>query len=100
MRQLNETEKQFLKGYAPKSEMFTSVEEMKEVETKLDLKNNSLRGVRNEVVSFYSELMKIERPTIKSMTTELYWQYMNAMQSVTAVIDNIIYTGEFAIDND
>jgi hypothetical protein len=41
----------------------------------------SLRAVRNAVVDYYSTLMKIDREM----------EYMPSLQSVTAVIDNLIW---------
>ena len=51
--------KNFLKGYSPKEEHFTSIEEIHLVEDNLNIANYSdnLRALRNSVVLFYDELI-------------------------------------------
>lgn len=80
--------KLFLKGYSPKEKHFTSLEEIRLVEDKLNVESyrGSLRALRNSVVQFYDELMD-ENPTDRDMT----YAYMESMMSVTAVIDNYAY---------
>lgn len=75
----------FLRGYSPKEKHFTSLEEIRLVEDKLNIKSyrDRLRVLRNAVVQFYNDLID-EHPTDKSMV----YDYMESMMSVTAVIDN------------
>lgn len=75
----------FLKEYSPKEKHFTSLEEIRLVEDKLNISNyrDNLRALRNSVVQFYDELID-ENPNDKSML----YDYMESMMSVTAVIDN------------
>lgn len=89
---------QFLKIYSPKNKFYTSVEEIELVETKLGIKDKTsdeLEELRNAVVRYYTELLDDE--VIYNETgeyagrTEKYWVYMDALQSVTAVIDKNIY---------
>ena len=78
----------WLKGYMPKDEQFTSDFEMEMIAKCLDLRklsNEELQEKRNEVVRFYSELKKAETDREKS------WDYTTAMMSVTAVIDHFKY---------
>ena len=80
--------KTFLKGYSPKEEHFTSIEEIHLVEDKLNIAkySDNLRALRNSVVRFYDELIH-EDPTNRNMV----YAYMESMMSVTAVIDNYAY---------
>ena len=80
--------KNFLKGYSPKEEHFTSINEIRLVEDNLNIDNykDNLRALRNSVVEFYDELID-ENPNDRNMT----YAYMESMMSVTAVIDNYIY---------
>lgn len=75
----------FLRGYSPKEKHFTSLEEIRLVEDKLNIESyrDRLRVLRNAVVQFYNDLID-EHPTDKSMVHD----YMESMMSVTAVIDN------------
>lgn len=75
----------FLRGYSPKEKHFTSVEEIRLIEDKLNIKSyrDRLRVLRNAVVQFYNDLID-EHPNDKSMM----YDYMESMMSVTAVIDN------------
>lgn len=95
---LSDNYKNFLKGYTPKDDMFTSVEEIELVKKELELDNypsNRIVEVRNSVVKYYSELMDNEiirddEGNYKGRSED-FWKYMNGMQSVTAVIDTYIY---------
>ena len=80
--------KNFLKGYSPKEEHFTSIEEIHLVEDKLNIDKyrDNLRALRNSVVQFYDELIN-EDPNNRNTT----YAYMESMMSVTAVIDNYAY---------
>ena len=80
--------KTFLKGYSPKEEHFTSINEIRLIEDKLNIDNyrNNLRALRNSVVQFYDELID-EDPNNRDMM----YAYMESMMSVTAVIDNYAY---------
>ena len=85
--------KQFLKGYMPADKYFTSFKEIELVENKLGLKGLSreeIDAVRNTVVMFYDNLMDNEFEL--NGRTEKYYDFVTAMQSVTSVIDNYIYT--------
>lgn len=89
----NSEVKQFLKGYMPADKYFTSFEEIELVENKLGLKGLSreeIGAVRNTVVLFYDNLMDNEFEL--NGRTEIYYDFVTAMQSVTGVIDNYIYT--------
>lgn len=78
----------FLRGYSPKEKHFTSVEEIRLIEDKLNIESfrDRLRVLRNAVIQFYNDLMD-ENPNDKSMV----YDYMESMMSVTAVIDNYAY---------
>lgn len=77
----NDETKDFLKGYTPANEHFTSVDEIKEVTENLcldlALDAEDVRKIRNSVVLFYTELSRSENRS-----------YMAPMQSVTAVCDH------------
>lgn len=71
-------QKEFLKSYRPKNDMFTSNEECELIISKFNLPKLSLREMslcRNAVVKFYSNLMKDN------------YDFMTSLQSVTSVID-------------
>ena len=58
MIMLTEIQKQFLKGYQPKSRLFTSEEEVNLISAELGLHRKSaqvLDSIRNEVVEFYGD---------------------------------------------
>lgn len=81
---LTHNQQNFLKGYAPKDRFMTTSEECKKIIDELSLGSmsvSSFRATRNAVVDCYSTLMKIDRET----------EYMPSLQSVTAVIDNLIW---------
>lgn len=89
-------ENAFLESYRPADSMFTSRAEMTRVERRLKLADKSLeelREKRNEVVAFYRDRMATQRYEENGIMRygEKFDQYMEAMQSVTAVIDNLIY---------
>lgn len=86
----------FLKEYRPENDGYTTIEEMHKVEANCikecnlnDIKSKEgykgLKEVRDQVVGFYSGCMD------NAETREIEFGYMDAMQSVTAVIDNLIY---------
>ena len=79
--------KNFLKGYSPKEEHFTSIEEIYLVEDNLNIDNykDKLVALRNSVVLFYDEL--IGDGSDRNLTHAV----MESMMSVTAVIDNYIH---------
>ena len=71
-------QKEFLKSYRPKNDMFTSNEECELIISKFNLPKLSLLEMslcRNAVVKFYSNLMKDN------------YDFMTSLQSVTSVID-------------
>ena len=73
----------FLSSYSPKSRSFTSNDEIKKITKALGLDNMSayeLTEARNNVVRHYSKLMT---------DSDSSWKYMPALQSVTAVIDDV-----------
>ncbi|MCH5167861.1 MAG: hypothetical protein J1F35_08285 [Erysipelotrichales bacterium] len=93
----------FLEVYKPEDCHRTSMEEMEKINKNLliddfDLtlkdhrENNNfslLHEVRNQVVEFY-----LEKMTKESKTREDEMNIITSMQSVTAVIDNYIYSPE------
>lgn len=90
------SENAFLESYRPEDSMFTSRAEMARVERRLKLADKSLdelRAKRNEVVAFYRDRMATQRYQENGIMRygDKFDQYMEAMQSVTAVIDNLIY---------
>lgn len=71
-------QKEFLKSYRPKNDMFTSNEECELIISKFNLPKLSLLEMslcRNAVVKFYSNLMKDN------------YDFIPSLQSVTSVID-------------
>jgi hypothetical protein len=81
---LAHNQQNFLKNYAPKDRFMTTSHESEKIIGELSLNSLSvlsLRAVRNAVVDYYSTLMKIDREM----------EYMPSLQSVTAVIDNLIW---------
>ena len=84
----------FLTDYCPEDDFFTSNKEIELVANNLDLSEKTtveLRAIRNSIVKFYSELEDNEL-NIKGKRTDNFWKFHTAMMSVTAVIDNYIYT--------
>lgn len=88
--ELSEAVKSFLTTYKPESEFVTSLKEIRLVEDNLNIESHrhELRELRNTVVSFYSSLMDDD---LRLQDLERFFAYMNAMMSVTAVIDNYAY---------
>ena len=84
MVELTSDMKTFLKGYSPKDEHFTSIEEIHLIEDNLNIDNykDNLRAIRNSVVLFYDELIG------DGSDRNLTYAFMESMMSVTAVIDN------------
>lgn len=86
--------KSFLLSYTPQNKGFTSNAEIDLVSKKLNLSGmdeSALQEMRNRAVKIYSDAMEKE---IKydsngefAGRTEKYWEYSEAMQSVTAIID-------------
>ena len=76
--------KNFLKGYSPKEEHFTSIKEIRLVEDNLNIDNykDNLVALRNSVVLFYDELIG------DGSDRKLTHAFMESIMSVTAVIDN------------
>lgn len=80
--------KEFLFGYCPKDDMFTSAEEMQQIEEQLGLKEMDIEGLcytRDQVVDFYHE--KMEERRLEVCRDDKWYDLMTAMQSVTAVVD-------------
>ena len=79
--------KNFLKGYSPKEERFTSIKEIRLVEDNRNIDNykDNLVALRNSVVLFYDELIG------DGSDRERTHAVMESMMSVTAVIDNYAY---------
>lgn len=86
MKTFNDTEKQFLANYRPADRHFTYASEIEQVKDALNLRVmsvESLQDTRDAVVDYYCELQDAEVAN--------YWDLNNAMKSVTAVIDNVMY---------
>lgn len=86
MKTFNNTEKQFLANYRPADKHFTYASEIEQVKNALNLSGmsvESLQDTRDAVVEYYCELQDAEVAN--------YWDLNNAMKSVTAVIDSVIY---------
>ena len=69
---------------------FTSLKEMEKIKSILGIettvKESELQPLRNSVVKFYSAKMESVENDVKQVMS-----YMDSMQSVTAVIDTMIY---------
>ena len=69
---------------------FTSLKEMEKIKSILGIettvKESELQPLRNSVVKFYSAKMESVENDAKQVMT-----YMDSLQSVTAVIDAMIY---------
>lgn len=95
--ELSEAVKSFLTTYKPESEFVTSLKEIRLVEDNLNIESHrhELRELRNAVVKFYNELLDDEWVTVDDdmylKDPEKFYGFMNAMMSVTAVIDNYAY---------
>ena len=80
---ITQEQQNFLLGYCPKNNIFTSNEECDLIIDKFNMKSLSLKqlsDLRNEVVLFYTLLIK-----------KTNRDYMQSMQSVTSVIDYLPY---------
>lgn len=90
--ELNQNQIDFLREYTPKDKGFTSSLEMKKIISKFGLDEGigveNMRAIRNSVVRFYSNL---QRGLLIGGTEERLDRNMEAMQSVTAVIDYQMY---------
>ena len=87
---LTNEQTKFLNEYRPKDMGFTSLKEMEKIKSILGIgttvKESELQPLRNSVVKFYSSKMESVENDVKQVMT-----YMDSMQSVTAVIDAMIY---------
>lgn len=89
----NSEVKTFLKGYMPEDKHFTSFDEIEMIEEKLSLHGKTadeVNTIRNTVVLFYDNLMDNEFDN--NGRSEIWYNYMISMQSVTTAIDNYLYT--------
>lgn len=83
--ELQEIQKRFLLGYAPKDLNMTSRREMRKINDALDLEHidrSELTPLRNSVILFYRKVKQA-----------LGVDYFYSSLSVTAVIDEVIYQG-------
>ena len=87
---LSDEQTKFLNEYHPKEMGFTSLKEMEKIKSILGIgttaKESELQPLRNSVVKFYSAKMESVENDVKQVMT-----YMDSLQSVTAVIDAMIY---------
>ena len=87
---LSDEQTKFLNEYHPQKNRITSSKEMDEIKSILGigttLKDSELQSLRNSVVRFYSAKMDSVENDVKRI---MY--FMDSMQSVTAVIDTMIY---------
>ena len=87
---LTNEQTKFLNEYRPKDMGFTSLKEMEKIKSILGIdttvKESELQPLRNSVVKFYSAKMESVENDVKQVMS-----YMDSMQSVTAVIDAMIY---------
>ena len=87
---LTNEQTKFLNEYRPKDMGFTSLKEMEKIKSILGIgttvKESELTPLRNSVVKFYSAKMESVENDVKEVMS-----YMDSMQSVTAVIDTMIY---------
>ena len=87
---LTNEQTKFLNEYRPKDMGFTSFKEIKEIKSRLGIatvvKESELQPLRNSVVKFYSTKMESVENDVKQVMS-----YMDSLQSVTAVIDTMIY---------
>lgn len=87
---LSDEQTKFLNEYHPKEMGFTSLKEMEKIKSILgidtDVKESELQPLRNSVVKFYSAKMESVENDVKQVMS-----YMDSLQSVTAVIDTMIY---------
>ena len=87
---LSDEQIKFLNEYRPQDMGFTSSKEMEKIKSILGIgttvKESELQHLRNSVVKFYSAKMESVENDVKQVMS-----YMDSMQSVTAVIDTMIY---------
>ena len=87
---LSDEQTKFLNEYRPKDMGFTSLKEIEKIKSILGIettiKESELQSLRNSVVKFYSAKMESVENDVKQVMS-----YMDSMQSVTAVIDTMIY---------
>lgn len=87
---LSDEQTKFLNEYHPQKQRITSTKEMDEIKSILGigttLKVSELQSIRNSVVLFYSDKMDSVENDVKQI---MY--FIDSMQSVTAVIDTMIY---------
>ena len=87
---LSDEQTKFLNEYHPQDMGFTSLKEMEKIKSILGIettvKESELQPLRNSVVKFYSAKMESVENDLKQVMT-----YMDSLQSVTAVIDAMIY---------
>ena len=87
---LSDEQTKFLNEYRPQDMGFTSLKEIEKIKSILGIgttvKESELQPFRNSVVKFYSSKMESVENDVKQVMT-----YMDSMQSVTAVIDAMIY---------
>lgn len=86
---LNKQEKKFLANYCPEDKHFTSLTEIREVTNQLGLdtkRSTELTAIRNTVVEYYANRMELAGDNKE----EVMDRWMSAMQSVTAVIDDVM----------
>ena len=84
---MRQDQKEFLKNYQPKDKFFTSWEEVDLIKEKLELEGmdaDQLCEIRDEVVEYYEGL----RDKLFDTDREKFYDMMESIQSVTAVIDH------------
>lgn len=84
---LNPAERKFIANYCPQDRAFTSIDEMESITRNLGLKSRDYKdlcALRNTVVVYFSDRMEQEQDKDVTMN-----RWIPAMQSITAVIDNI-----------
>ena len=87
---LSDEQTKFLNEYRPKDMGFTSLKEMEKIKSIFGIgttiKESEFQPLRNSVVKFYSAKMESVENDVKQVMT-----FMDSLQSVTAVIDTMIY---------
>ena len=87
---LSNEQTEFLNEHHPQKQGITSLKEMEKIKSVLGIvtsvKESELQPLRNSVVKFYSAKMESVENDVKQVMS-----YMDSMQSVTAVIDTMIY---------
>lgn len=86
---LNPGERSFLAKYCPEDKMFTTVNETSRIVNSLNLNSRKsfrdIQALRNTVVEYLATRMEQE-----SDETQVNEHWMPALQSITAVIDDVI----------